>query len=357
MNDSQRGLFSSAFSLLVIGLAAFVTQRFFLPLVWAAILCIATWPLYRKLLERSGGRSVIAAILLTVLMACVFLIPALLGLAQVIEQASVAATFFANANNNGIAPPAALQRIPLISDYIQQWWQVTLAQPHGLTHLFSENSVGKFVSASGVLKSIGSQLFHRLLDFGFVFLCLFFFYKDGLALNRQIVQIGARCFGQQRWDHFYQKIPTAIRATVDGLVLVGLGEGLLIGIAYAFAGLHSPALWGAATGVLAIVPFGAPVVFLSAAALLLADGHTAAAIGITLWGTAVLFVADHLIRPSVIGSATRLPFLAVLFGIVGGLETMGLVGLFIGPVIMVLLTTLWREAVGANEDGAKIENV
>ncbi len=356
MNDMQRDMYSTVFSLLVIGLAGFIMQRFFLPLIWAGILCIATWPLYRRLLARLRGRTVIAALLLTTAMACVFLIPTLLGLRQAIEEAPAIANFIANSNNNGLAAPALLDRIPLAGTYIHRWWLETLAQPHGLTHLFSEGSAGKLVSASAVLKSLGSQLFHRLVDFVFAFLCLFFFYKDGQALNLQIIHIGGRQFGMHRWDHYHQKIPTAIRATVNGLVLVGLGEGLLIGVGYAFAGLPSPALWGAVTGVLAIVPFGAPLAYLCAAALLAADGNTAAAISIAVWGSAVLFVADHLIRPAVIGNATRLPFLAVLFGILGGVETLGLVGLFIGPVLMVLLVTLWREAeslptVSAGADG------
>lgn len=344
MTDMQRDMIGSIFSLVVIGVAAFIMQRFFLPLVWAAILCIATFPLHRRVLARCRGRTILAAVLMTALMACIFLVPALLALRQGIEEAPAIATFVAGANNDGLAAPAALGHIPMVGDYINHWWLETLAQPHGLTHLFSEGSVGRMVSPSAVLKSLGTQLFHRLVDFGFAFLCLFFFYMDGVALNRQIVTMGERWFGAARWQHYYEKIPTAIRATVNGLVLVGLGEGVLIGIGYAVAGVPSPIVWGAITGVLAIVPFGAPVVYLCAAGLLAADGHTAAAIGVVAWGSLVLFIADHMVRPTIIGSATRLPFLAVLFGILGGVETLGLVGLFIGPVVMVLLVTLWREA-------------
>ena len=344
MNQSQRDIVSAVFSLAVIAMAAFIMQRFFLPLVWAGILCVATWPLHCWLLARTGGRALPGAILMTALMACVFLLPALLGLREAVEQAPLIATFIADANNVGIAAPALLERIPLVGAYVQHWWLETLAQPHGLTHLFSEGAVGHMISPSGVLKSLGAQVFHRLVDFGFAFLCLFFFYMDGQSLNRQIGNLGSRWFGDLRWDHYYQQIPKAIRATVNGLVLVGLGEGVVIGIGYHVAGLSSALLWGAATGMLAIVPFGAPLVYVCAAGWLLADGHTGAAIGVAVWGTVVLLLADHLVRPTIIGNATQLPFLAVLFGILGGVETLGLVGLFIGPVVMVLLVTLWREA-------------
>jgi predicted PurR-regulated permease PerM len=355
MTDMQRDMIGSLFSLVVIAVAAFIMQRFFLPLVWAGILCIATFPLHRRVLARCGGRPIAAAVLMTALMACIFLVPALLALRQGIEEAPAIATFVAGANNDGLAAPAVLGRIPMVGDYINHWWLETLAQPHGLTHLFSEGSVGHMVSPSGVLKALGTQLFHRLVDFGFAFLCLFFFYMDGVGLSRQFVKIGGRWFGAARWQHYYEKIPTAIRATVNGLVLVGLGEGVLIGIGYAIAGVPSPIIWGAITGVLAIVPFGAPVVYLCAAGLLAADGHAAAAIGVAVWGTLVLFVADHMVRPTVIGNATRLPFLAVLFGILGGVETLGLVGLFIGPVVMVLMVTLWREAGEAHDEPGQAE--
>jgi len=102
-------------------------------------------------------------------------------------------------------------------------------------------------------------------------------------------------------------------------------------------------LWAAATGVLAIIPFGAPLAFGAAAALLAVQGATVAAIAILVWGAIVLFIADHFVRPAMIGNATQLPFLAVLVGILGGVETLGLIGLFVGPVIMTLFVTLWHE--------------
>jgi predicted PurR-regulated permease PerM len=135
-----------------------------------------------------------------------------------------------------------------------------------------------------------------------------------------------------------------VRATVNGLVLVGLAEGVLLGIGYQFAGLPSAVLWAAVTGVLAIIPFGAPLAFCAAAGLLAYQGATIAAIAILVLGFIILFVADHFVRPAMIGNATQLPFIAVLLGILGGVETLGLIGLFVGPVVMTLFVTLWHEA-------------
>src|SRR6185437_9213520 len=131
--------------------------------------------------------------------------------------------------------------------------------------------------------------------------------------------------------------------TVDGLVLVGLGEGVLLGIAYVIAGVPHPALLGSLTAIAATIPFGAPLMFGAASLLLLAQGATVAAAAVLVFGFAVVFVADHAIRPVLIGGATRLPFLWVLLGILGGVETWGLLGLFLGPAIMAVLILLWRE--------------
>jgi len=130
---------------------------------------------------------------------------------------------------------------------------------------------------------------------------------------------------------------------VDGLVLVGLGEGFIMGVAYVIAGVPHPTLFGMFTAVAAMVPFGAAVAFGLAALTLLVQGSIVAAIIIGVLGMVVTFAADHFIRPTLIGSATRLPFLWVLLGILGGVETWGLLGLFLGPAIMAALMLLWRE--------------
>jgi predicted PurR-regulated permease PerM len=130
---------------------------------------------------------------------------------------------------------------------------------------------------------------------------------------------------------------------VTGLVLVGLAEGVLLGFAYALAGLPHAVPVAALTGVLAVIPFGAPIAFCAAGLYLLANSDTGAAIGVVAFGFLVVFVADHFVRPVLIGGAARLPFLWVLLGILGGLETFGLLGLFLGPVVMAALMSLWRD--------------
>jgi predicted PurR-regulated permease PerM len=135
----------------------------------------------------------------------------------------------------------------------------------------------------------------------------------------------------------------SVHGTVNGLVLVGLGEGVLLGIAYAVAGVPHPTVFGALTAVAAMIPFAAPVAFCTAGLVLAANGSLAAALIIVGTGFIVTFTADHFIRPVLIGGATKLPFIWVLLGILGGLDMWGLLGLFVGPAIMAALILLWRE--------------
>jgi predicted PurR-regulated permease PerM len=140
-----------------------------------------------------------------------------------------------------------------------------------------------------------------------------------------------------------EQMVASVHGTVDGLVLVGLGEGVLLGIAYAFAGVPHPTLLGLLTAIAAMIPFGAPLLFGIAALLLLAQGSMLAAIAVFGFGMVVSFAADHFVRPTLIGGTTRLPFIWVLLGILGGVGEWGLLGLFVGPALMAALILLWRE--------------
>ncbi|WP_339032904.1 AI-2E family transporter [Bradyrhizobium symbiodeficiens] len=141
-----------------------------------------------------------------------------------------------------------------------------------------------------------------------------------------------------------EKMVDATRGTVNGTVLVAAGEGLLIGVGYLIAGVPNAIIFTILTTALAMLPFGAWVAF-SAAALMLASngGSELAAAGVFFWGAIVMFAGDHFVWPTLVGDSARLPFLLAFVGIFGGLTAFGLLGLFLGPVIMAALMVVWRE--------------
>ena len=160
----------------------------------------------------------------------------------------------------------------------------------------------------------------------------------------------------ERGERIGRHMIAAVHGTVNGLVLVGLAEGVLLGAVYVAAGLPYPASVAAMTGVLAVIPFGAPLIYTLAALYMLSIGKTIGGIVIFAVGSVVVFIADHFMRPVLIGGAARLPFIWVLFGLLGGLETLGFIGLFLGPAIMAALIALWRDWTGSPEPAEETEH-
>ncbi len=342
MNANHRDLISIGFTVSIVVLAGVIASRFLLPLAWAGIIAIASWPAYERVERWLGGQRTMASIVLTTVVSLVVMVPLVFLTIKAVHEASYFMGFLIAANAKGLIVPDFISSLPWGSDYLRDWWQQNLNHPGALAQFFNNGHAPTIKSFSGFAKTVGSQLVHRSVIFGFAIVCLFFFYRDGKQLTKQINTLGRFCL-PERWDLYARDLPGAIKATVNGLVLVGIGAGLIMGVCYAIAGVPFAVLLGAVTAVLAMIPFGAPVAFLFVACILLVQGSFWAAIIIVAIGACVMFVADHFIRPVIIGSATQLHFLAVLFGILGGVETLGLVGLFVGPVVMVLFSTLWKE--------------
>ena len=231
--------------------------------------------------------------------------------------------------------------MPFLGDELIHYWDANIGQPGSLRSLLSNLHVS-LTPASYYIKQVGVNIAHRSFQVGFTLLTLFFFYRDGETLFKQIHHIGEYCLGD-RWFRYAEKLPSALRSTVNGTIFVGLGVGICMGLCYAVVGFPAPTLAGFITAFAAMIPFFVPLIFIVIALILMAASHLIGAILVLVWGTIVMFVADHFIKPVLIGGAIQLPFLAVLFGILGGLETLGLLGLFIGPMVMVLFITLWQE--------------
>lgn len=130
---------------------------------------------------------------------------------------------------------------------------------------------------------------------------------------------------------------------VYGILLTALGQGIVAGIGYAVAGLSSPVTFGVLTFLIALIPFGTPLAWGSAGALLLFHGEVGPAIGVWLWGALVVSQLDNVLRPLFISSISPIPFLLVLFGVLGGILAFGLIGLFAGPIVLAVAWAVWRE--------------
>lgn len=341
MNENHKELMSITLSVAIVVLTVFIIHRFLTPLLWAAIITIATFPLYKRWRKMFDGHANLAAFSFTALLGLILLIPLSWLVSLLITESQLFINYLQVINREGGAPPEILAQIPFVGHDIIAYWTKNIGQP-GKVKILLSNLHLSLTPASYYIKQIGTNLAHRGIQLGFTILSLFFFYRDGEKLFLQVNHVGEVCLGE-RWFRYADKLPAALRSTVNGTVVVGLGVGLLMGLCYLFVGFPAPTLTGFLTAIAAMIPFVVPLVFLIVALILAAYGSFIAALVVLIWGTIVMFVADHFIKPVLIGGAIELPFLAVLFGILGGVETLGLLGLFLGPIIMVLFITLWTE--------------
>ena len=275
--------------------------------------------------------------------ALVFVVPfAVLGV-EAVREAHVVLDYGKQAEENGIPVPDAVSKLPQKAiGPVTDWWNANLAHSG-----WAKDYAKRLDTASNreLGTNVGRSAIHRIVLFGFALLALFFLFKDGETVVRQCLTASHRILGP-RGERIGRQMAASVHGTVNGLVLVGLGEGVILGIVYFFAGVPHAILFGAFTAVAAMVPFAGAIAFLLAALTVLAAGKTVPAIIIVVAGFVTTFSADHFVRPSLIGGTTKLPFIWVLLGILGGVETFGLLGLFVGPAIMAALILLWREMAG-----------
>jgi len=342
MNNNHKELISISLTVSLLVLTLFIIHRFIPSLVWAGIISIATYPMYRRWRRLFGTYHDVSAFLFTTLLALFFIAPFSWLVSVLVKELQVFLNYLQVLNRHGGDVPDFIQSVPFFGKELVAYWDKNLGEPGHIKHLISNIHVS-LTPASHYIKQIGLNVAHRGFQIGFTLLILFFFFRDGDSIIKAINQVGGNCLGG-RWYHYAKKLPSALRGTVNGTILVGIGVGVLMGACYAWVGAPGPTLLGFLTGVAAMIPFLVPVVFAVVAAMLWSHGSVLAAIIVVVWGTVVMFTADHFVKPVLIGGTIKLPFLAVLFGILGGVETLGLLGLFVGPIIMVLFITLWQES-------------
>ncbi len=330
--------------LLLTVLALWVLREFIPAVVWAGVIAIALWPLRSRMsnlraLRQLRARDTWIAGLLTLAVTLLFVLPLIVTVSQAVVEAHGLLDWYRQFQQHGVPTPEILQHLPVVGPSVSDWWQDNLTGP------FDLSPAAKALHSSSVMEAtrdIGMRTARATLHFGFTLLTLFFLFRAGPALNERLLHGAMRAFGSGG-TQLALRMVASVRGTVTGLVAVGIGEGALLGLAYLFTGVPHAALLGMLTGVAAMIPFCAPILFIAAALWLFVRGGTVAAIALLAFGALVVFSAEHFVRPVLIGGVTRLPFLLVLFGILGGAETFGLLGLFVGPALMTVLMLLWSE--------------
>jgi predicted PurR-regulated permease PerM len=332
-------LVSLLFTAAILFGAFVVLSPFILAILWAAILAVATWPLHEKLLARFDGRDAIAAAASTTLVLVFLVGPMALLLVFLSQDVYTAASFLIDADTYGKPVPEVIGKLPFGGEYLTTQWEKYLAQPKRLSGILE----AQLDLVRNMAQTVFLDLTSRVATLLFALWVLYFFYQDGRAISSWVNQIGYKWL-ERRWPSYVFQLPDAMRAAVNGIVIVGFGEAILLAALLWICGVPSAVTLGVITAVIAFIPMAAPLLLAIVGFVLFAGGAPVAGIAVFALGTIIVMAADYVVRPVLIQGGTALPFLAILFGIFGGVGTMGIVGLIIGPVLLVLLLVLFREA-------------
>ena len=315
-----------------------VLAPFIVPLVWAAILAFVTWPAYQWLLRACGGRSLPAALIMTSAVSIAVVAP-LAWVAAVLRVELIHAWHETQALlAGGLELPPAVAKLPWIGEPLRDLVARAAQDPHALGAEVSKVTNQSFDQIAHVIGNIAHNIVKLLL----AVLSLFFVYRDGERFAGQLAQVLEQVLGP-RVHNYLLAITQTVKAVVYGLVLAAVVQGVLVGLGYMVAGADAPVFLAALTTVCGLIPFAAPAVAAGVVGWLLLTGSTVAGVALAIWCSLVMGWTDHIARPFLISQQARIPFLVVLFGVLGGLAAFGLVGLFIGPVILAVLIALWRE--------------
>jgi len=328
--------------LLVIAAGVYFFHGFLVPVLAALVIAFASWPLYRKLLDAIGGSRTLGATLALVMIIAFLVVPVVVAGTYAVNEVREWVGWAIETNRVGAPTPVWIPTIPVVGEWLDEQWRVHVGHPGGIgeiIQLVSGANIGNIYR--GVLAAGGSAA-GILLTLLFMLIALFFAYRDGETFVAQIDRIGERIL-PNRWDRISRVVPATISSTVTGMTIIAIGEGIVLGLAYWIAGVPSPVTLGVLTAVMAMIPGGAPLAMSLVSIYLVASGSWIAGLALFTWGTVELFIVDKTIRPKLVGGPIKLPFLPTFFGLVGGVKTMGFVGLFVGPVLMALLVAVWRE--------------
>ncbi|MDO5705318.1 MAG: AI-2E family transporter [Paracoccus sp. (in: a-proteobacteria)] len=340
MNRSTIHTISSV-ALLVLLTAGFVwvIRPYAGAVLWAVILAILFHPLHRRLLTALGGRRNAAAAFSLLACALVVLIPGSLILSSLTAQATGLYRQVTAQQIDLSAMEAGLrQAMPqVISETLDSLNVATMEQIQTrINELIGQLS--QLIATQ--LVTIGQNTLQLVISAGVMLYVLFFMFRDGETMASHLRRASPLDPGYT--DDLIRKFTDVVRATVQGNVVIASVQGTIGGISFWLLDLPSPVLWGVTMGVLALLPFlGATLIWAPMAVYLLATGSYLK--GAILLGIGVFLIAtiDNLLRPPLVGRGSRLPDYIVLLSTLGGIATLGVNGLVVGPLIAALFIAAW----------------
>lgn len=316
-----------------------IVEPFLGPIAWALFIGFLLQPAQARLTKWLRGRASVSAFALTMLVLLLILGPmtalALAFARQATELASRLQVWIGLQQRHSFEELTRLPFIGGIMDWLEQNLAISTSHVQawlveGSKHLFEQ------LAAFGGIAFLGAV--GTVLSFTVMLFVLFFIIRDG----RPIAKLGAALVPLEpdRREELATRLSSVTRAVVRGTVVTAMIQGLLLGIAFSVVGLPAPVVFGVVAAVLSVVPFGGTaLVWVPAVAVLALQGSYMQAVVLLAFGVVVSSV-DNFLKPLLISGRTVLPTLAVFIGVLGGLAAFGLIGLFLGPVVIALVLAL-----------------
>lgn len=341
--DVTRIVLSVLFIAVLIAACFWILNPFLSAIIWAAMIVIASWPLMLSIQSKLGGRRGLAVLVMTLLLLGILIVPLSLAISTVIEKAQdIYSNRQALANFKIPPPPEWLHNIPLQGDKLSGKWQEFSQFSHQeLTEKiapYSQKIVGWFLAQAG---SIGMLLMHCFLTV----IISAVMYANGETAAKGVRLFFRRLAGQPGEDAVILAA-NAVRGVAVGIVGTALIQSVLAGFGLLIAGVPGSTVLIAIILLLCVAQIGPALIMIPVAIWLFTQDQTSWGIFMTVW-TIFVCTIDNFIRPFLIKKGADLPLLLIFAGVIGGLISFGLIGLFIGPVTLAVTYTLLKEWVNS----------
>ncbi len=355
MSRDER-FFPRIFALVAAALLAYllwlIMRPFFVPILWALLLAFLLFPLNQKLRQKLGGRSALAALLMTFGVTLGIVIPgALLALLFARQAGELLARVSEVASRYQIERPQDIFRIPVLDRLVHWMDQKTPVSTEQIQQWFVSGARAALELAVAETKVLLVGALGVVLGLLLMLFILYFFFRDGGEMAASVVRIIPA--SESRTRRLVAHVSEVTRAVVYGSLLTALLQGATVGVAFGIASLPSPVVFGFLAAIASLLPVGGTALVWGPAAIVLAaQGRWGWAIFLGLWGVLVVGLADNLLRPLLISGRAQISTLPVFLGVMGGLAAFGLIGMFLGPVVIALALAL---LVFAEEEKAAVE--
>ena len=340
--DTRRDLTRTVLAVLLIfvliGASFWILRPFLLSVIWAAMIVVATWPMMLKVQAQLRHRSLAVAIM-SGAMVLIFVVPLVLAIDALVENADTIkrwATMLATAPIP--PPPEWLAGLPLVGGKLSEAWaSVAAAGREGLATRFAPYAAAAAQWLAGALGGVGLLSVQFLLTVVIAVVM----YAKGEAARAGLIRFGRRLAGE-RGEAVIVLAGAAIRAVALGVVVTALAQTVLAGLGLAVAGVPFAGLLTGVILLLCIAQLGPLLVLGPAVIWLFWTNQTAWGVALLVW-TVLVGALDNVLRPILIRKGADLPLLLIFAGVIGGLISFGIIGLFVGPVALAVTYALLKE--------------